>query len=438
MAIPNDRIALFSFLACLFLVAFLAIPAWAQMAQLPTVPGPTSGFFINTWGSPAGPGKSNLKAGPLEIHPFLGVTETYGDNIYRSYGGKPKESDWVTTASPGVQLRLPVQRHSLQLDYRADVNIFVKNTETNFVNQNAAAAVNLAFAGGLNIIVSDSFADAVIPRKGKEVPGVSGSSDPFRAMPYDSNNFTTRAIYRFLDRWSAEVRYSNDDFRYKHFYDEGGTSNRNNFGGTLYYKLTPRTDALLDYTYSITDYKTSDSFDNKTHSAYLGLSFDPTAKLRGYIKLGFAEKVYDQDLPTRKKTFTTFSALSSLSWTISPHNILSLIGTRLILEDLQTNAPYTYTDVNLGYRYLLTVYEKLNLNANVGYGTLQFQQPTADIDNVFKTRDDKRIYGGAGIGYIPQPWLSFNLGYMYIRNSSNFINYDFTENKVFLNATIAL
>ena len=438
MAIPNDRIPFFSFVACLFFVAFLAIPAWAQMAQLPTVPGPTSGFFLNTWGSPAGPGISNLKAGPLEIHPFLGVTETYDDNIYRSYGGKEKEADLVTTVSPGIQLRLPLQRHSLQLDYRADVNVFAKNKETNFVNQVGGGAVNLDFAGGLKITVSDSFSDAVIPRRGKEVQGVSGASDPFRDLPYNSNDLTTRAIYRFLDRWSAEVRYNNYDYRYKHAIDESGTHNRNNFGGTLYYKLTPRTDALLDYTYSITDYKTSDVYDNTNHAVYIGLSFDPTAKLRGYVKLGFAEKVYAQDLPTRKKTFTTFSALSSLSWTISPHNILTLTGTRLILEDLQTNAPYTYTDVNLGYRYLLTVYEKINLNANVGYGTLQFQQPTADIDNVFKTRDDKRIYGGAGIGYIPQPWLSFNLGYLYIRNSSNFINYDFKENKVFLNVTIAL
>jgi hypothetical protein len=394
-------------------------------------------FFLNNWGTPVGPGESNLKAGPLEIHPFVGGTETYDDNIYRSYGGKPKEADWVSTISPGMQLRLPLQQHSFQLDYRADVNLFAKNTETNFVNQNAAAAVNLAFAGGLNIIVSDSFSDAVIPRLGKEVQGLSGVFDPFRASPYDSNNFTTRAIYRFLDRWSAEVRYINYDFRYKHYYDEAGTYNQNSFGGSVYYKLTPRTDAVLDYTYSIMDYKTSNSYDNKNHSAYIGLSFDPTAKLRGYLKLGVAEWIYDQDLPTGK-TLTTFSVLSALTWEVSPYTVLTLTANRLLLPDRQTNALYTFTNVSLGYRHFLTSYEKVNLNANVGYGTLKFDQPTEDADNVLKTRDDKRIYGGAGIEYLLQPWLSFNLGYMYIRNCSNFINYDFTENKIFLNAKFAL
>jgi len=368
----------------------------------------------------------------------VGVTETYDDNIYRSYGGKEKEADWVSTISPGIQLRLPVQRHSAQLDYRADINVFARNRETNFANQAAGGAVNLDFAGGLKITVSDSFKDAVIPRLGKQMQGVSGASDPFRDQPYNANDFTTRVIYRFLDRWSGEVRFNNYDFRYKNSYDDGGTYNRNNFGGTLYYRLTSRTDALLDYTYSITDYKTLDTYDSKSHAAYIGLSFDPTAKLRGYIKLGFEEKNYDQDLPTRNKTFTSFSAISSLSWAISPNNILTLTGTQLILEDWQTHAPYTYRDVNLGYRHQLTAYEKIYLNANIGYGTQQFEQPTQDADNAFKTRDDKRIYGGAGIGYAPQPWLSFNLGYLNIRNNSNFINYDFSENKVFLNATFAL
>ena len=368
----------------------------------------------------------------------MGVTETYGDNIYRSYGGKEKEADWVTTISPGIQLRLPVQRHSAQLDYRADINVFARNRETNFANQAASGAVNLDFAGGLKITVSDSFTDAVIPRLGKGVKGVSGASDPFRDLPYNANDFTTRVIYRFLDRWSAEARFSNYDLRYKNSYDDGSTYNRSNFGGTLYYKLTPRTDALLDYTYSITDYKTSDTFDSKTHAAYIGLSFDPTAKLRGYIKLGFEEKNYDQELPTRNKTITTFSAVSSLSWSISPNNILTLTGTQLILEDWHTNAPYTYRDVSLGYRHHLTAYEKIYLNANIGYGTQQFQQPTADVDNVLKTRSDERIYAGGGIGYVPQPWLSFNLGYLYIHNDSNFINYDFIENKIFINATISL
>ena len=100
--------------ACLALLPLLAPPVWSQVPQLPVVPGPISMFFLNNWGTPVGPGESNLKAGPLEIHPFVGGTETYDDNIYRSYGGKPKEADWVSTISPGMQLRLPLQQHSFQ------------------------------------------------------------------------------------------------------------------------------------------------------------------------------------------------------------------------------------------------------------------------------------------------------------------------------------
>ena len=170
----------------------------------------------------------------MEIHPFLGVTETYDDNIYRSYGGREKEADWVTTISPGIQLRLPLQRHSVQLDYRADVNVFARNRETNFANQVAGGAVNLDFAGGLKITVSDSFTDAVIPRRGKEVQGVSGASDPFRDHALQRQRFHHQSHIPLpgpLVRRGPVSAMTISGTRMS--YDEGGTYNRNNFGGTL-------------------------------------------------------------------------------------------------------------------------------------------------------------------------------------------------------------
>ncbi|MFH0788731.1 MAG: hypothetical protein V2B13_14110, partial [Pseudomonadota bacterium] len=38
-----------------------------------------------------GPGGGNIKLGPLEVHPFMGVTETYNDNFYRNYGNLKSE-----------------------------------------------------------------------------------------------------------------------------------------------------------------------------------------------------------------------------------------------------------------------------------------------------------------------------------------------------------
>ncbi|MGA2466435.1 MAG: outer membrane beta-barrel protein [Thermodesulfobacteriota bacterium] len=395
-------------------------------------------FFTPPLGAQiTGPGTENIKAGPVEIHPFVELTETYSDNIYKNYGGFKKESDFITTLSPGIRLILPVKTHSFQLDYRADVNWYAKNSETNYINQIGGGLIKLEFPGGLNFNFSDYFTHAVIPRKAKETPGISGAADEYRELPYNGNDFNAMAKYRFLDRWAIEGRYNNYNYGYTHDYDKGGNFNRNVLGGSLYYRLTPKIDALVDYNFSTVDYKTDTTYDNTNHSAYLGVAFDPTAKLNGYLKLGWYMKNYKQDLANRKNSFSTPSTLIDLNYNLSPYHIFTLKGSWVIAEDVDTNAPMTATDFSLGYRHILKWHEKLSLNANIGYGTEKFKAPTTDADGTLKTRDDKKWYGGAGIGYAPKTWVSFSLNYIYTNNDSNFINYHYNENKVYLKASIA-
>src|SRR4030043_285492 len=107
--------------------------------------------------SAQGPGKGNIKVGALEVHPSIGLTETYNDNIYKNYGNLRSESDWITTLTPGIQFSLPMQRHSFQVDYRADMNWFSSNSNTNYTNQRVGGTVVAGFglAGnyGIRIII---------------------------------------------------------------------------------------------------------------------------------------------------------------------------------------------------------------------------------------------------------------------------------------------
>jgi hypothetical protein len=384
-----------------------------------------------------GPGTGNIKAGPVEIHPFVELTETYSNNIYENYGGFKKEFDYITTLSPGIRLILPVKTHSFQLDYRADANWYSKNPETNYTNQIGGGLIKLEFPGGLNFNFCDYFTHAVIPRKAKEIPGISGAADPYRELPYNSNNFNAMVKYRFLDRWAIEARYNKYDFRYIHDYDKDGNYNRDIVGGSLYYRLTPKIDALLDYNFSTVDYKIANDYDNTNHYAYLGIAFDPTAKLNGYLKLGWSIKNYKQELANRNNSFSTPSTLIDLNYNLFSYHIFSLRGSWVIEEDVDTNAPVITTDFSLGYRHILIWYEKISLNTNIGYGTKKFKETTTDADGIIKKRNDKNWYGGAGISYAPQDWLSFSLNYIYTNNDSNFINYHYTENKVYLKASIA-
>ena len=104
---------------------------------------------------------------------------------------------------------------------------------------------------------------------------------------------------------------------------------------------------------------------------------------------------------------------------------------------MDTNAPFTNTDFSLWYKHLLAWNEKVSLNANVGYGTGKYEQGTTDIDGTIKIRDDKRYYGGVGVGYALQRWLTLALNYSYTNNDSNFLNYNYTENRIWFSVVAA-
>ncbi len=385
------------------------------------------------------PEKGNIKIGALEVHPSVGLSGTYNDNIYKNFGNLKSEADYITTLSPGIQFFLPIQRHNLQLGYQADINWYKNNSDTNYFNQQASGALNLNFTGGLTVNVSDLYSDTTVPRRGKSTPGVSGAADTYHEMPYISNDFNFLAKYQFVDRWAIEGRYNNFDYGYKNRYDEAGSYKRNRFGGSLYYRFTAKIDALVDYNYAQNDYKINGpANNNKVQGTYVGLSFDPTSRMRGFLKLGWGQKDYDNNIVAGRNTsFSFFSSLVDLTYTLSRYDRFNLRANRTAEDDVLTQAPFINTDIFLGYNHIFSWNEKVSFNDNLGYGSMAFEGSTTDIDGAIKIRDDKRFSGGLGVGYALQRWLNLGLNYSYTNNDSNMLNYKYTENKVWVNATAA-
>ena len=262
--------------------------------------------------------QGNIKLGPLEVHPSFGLTGTYTDNVYRSYDGKEKENDFITTLSPGLQLILPLSRHSIMVGYRADINRYSSFSENDYVRQTATGSVNLDFPEGLLLTISDTFIDSEVIRKWKEQPGLGGSADLYRAMPYQANDFVTKAKYNITDRWAAVVWYNFYKYDYDHEYDSSGSYDRNLGGGSLLYRFTPNTDALVEFQHSSVEYPKDEFHDNKNNTVYVGLGFDPSAKLNGYLKAGWTQKKYDKKPGRANDEFNATSTQIDLGYNLSP------------------------------------------------------------------------------------------------------------------------
>lgn len=402
-------------LVCL-LVSLMAAPAWSQ---------------------PALPGQGNIKIGPLEIHPSIGLTQTYTDNVYQSYDGRAKENDWITTISPGLELVLPLRRHSLRLGYFADINRYMDFNENNYVRQVARGSMNFDFPGGLLLSISDTFINSEVPRKWREQPGLAASSDPYRSLPYTSNDLSGQARYRFADRWAAALQLSNYRYDYDKQYDRSGSFDRNLAGGSLFYRFTARTDALVEYQHSWVNYPNNKPNDNQNSTVYVGLGFDPTAKLAGQLKAGWTQKKYETQAARAKNTIDAFATQIDLTYSLSRYDVIRLRGVRAIEEDSDTNQPFTRDDYSLGYSHIFSMNEKIRLNALIGFGKSKYEAAGIDVDGATKTRDDNILYTTIGVDYAMQRWLLFSLNYTYQNKDSNFLRYDYTENRVFFNATVS-
>ncbi|MBN1547645.1 MAG: outer membrane beta-barrel protein [Syntrophaceae bacterium] len=400
------------FLTCL-VSSILTFSAWAQTELV---------------------GKGNIKLGPLEIHPSIAVTETYTDNVYLSYDGKKDENDWITTVSPGIKLVLPLSRHSIKVGYYADINYFKDYDENDYVRQVGFASLNLDFPGGLTVEITDRFTDSEVLRKWKDQPGLSGAADPYRDKPYQANDFLAKAKYIFADRWAVAAWYNNYKYEYDHRYDKSGNYDRDLIGTSLFYRFTAKTEALLEYQYSKIDYPDNEMYDNSNNAVYVGLGFDPKGKLNGYLKVGWAEKDYDEDRDEDR--IDTFSTQIDLAYNISPYDVVKLKAIRTIEEDIDTNQPFTREDYSIGYSRIIASNERIRLNAQLGYGKDDYEGEAQDTDGAWKKRKEDIYYATLGIEYAMQRWLMWNLSYTYLRRDSNFIRYDYDENRVFLKGTI--
>ncbi len=383
-------------------------------------------------------GKGNIKVGPLEIHPSVGVTGTYTDNVYQSYDGKETESSFITTVSPGVQFILPFGgTHNVQAGYLADINKFSDFSENDYVRQSANASMNLDFPGGLQFSLSDVFVDSEILRKWKEQPGLEGRNDPYRAKPYQANDLLAKAKYKFADRWAAALWYDFYKYEYDHDYDKDGNFDRHLGGTSLFYRFSPKTDALIEYQYSTVKYPDNRFYDNKNHTIYTGVGFDPSAKINGYAKVGWTQKKYDEKLAGQDDEFNEFSTQIDLGYNITPFDVVNFRGIRVIEEDSDTNAPFTRTDVSIGYSHVMSMNNKIRPYARLGFAKHEFDGWATDVNGVRKQRDDEVLYATLGVDYAMQHWLMWTLGYTYRNQDSNMIRYDYDENRVFLNATVA-
>lgn len=223
-----------------------------------------------------------LRMGKARIKGGFSTQGQFDSNVYLT--PKKGTQDYIFTLSPKVLMDLPFgidERHLFQAMYMGEGGLFCSQTSQNYMNERGAVNLNLRLPFGF-FNVNDDF---------KDTTDRSGTEFTTRVHRLENTAAATLGVQH--NKMSYEVNYTNFLKRYfKQEYKNLGYY-ENDFKGTVFYQLFPKTQVLIDYTFGLLDYYRDKARNGHLNQVTTGLKGDLTGKTMGIAKAGFQARDYD-------------------------------------------------------------------------------------------------------------------------------------------------
>lgn len=379
-----------------------------------------------------GPGIGDgIKAGPVRLHPFLGVAEVFTDNVFRR--NTDRKSDSLTTIAPGLQAFMPFGggKHSVLLDYRAAQFLYNKFTQNNALAQDAVGHLSLNYPGGLAIDVEGGRIEGFDPR-GSEVDTQQTDITKWNINHGTSQvHFTGQTFGIRLRSSFQELNYTNNG--------QSAPRDRTRVDAnlSLFVSVTPTTRGILGVRVINYDYDTNKQQNSFGYGVFTGFSLAPTRRLSGEVNVGYQilnfdhapidkDSVRGQDLIAKRLSLgatqqTSLYMQGRLLWNPTTRlNIYMVPFSSIQQSAVQGTSTFRQTGAFANARQMFT--DRLGLQANIYYSN----------DNFNTNRTDNRFRLRIGPEYRTVKWLGFRLDYIFETRSSNVANFDYNSNSIML------
>ncbi len=371
-------------------------------------------------GAPDAAAQGNLELGPFRILTSLDLSGEYNDNILLA--PRDELDDFIWTISPGITIELPARRWALRLGYRADVIRYTDHSELDTVEHTVQASAQYNSPIGATFSLQEEF---------RRTQNFAGFPVPELTTRVDrnENNLRLEGGYQFADRWSVGAFYN----FFLVDYDAGAQFDEldrkdHTVGGTLFYRVLPKTSVLAEYRYQIVRYdidSVARDRDSDAHFVLVGIKGDLTAKTSATIKVGYETKDYDN--PARKD-FDGLVVEGEIVWKYRDPSQLRLYGGRANIEStFQGNNFYVANYGGVELRHYITSVLILTVRGVVG--TNEYPE-VVTVEDETKKRDDTFYEAGVGLRYQIRRWLAVEFNYQFLKRDSNFRDFDYTNNRV--------
>ena len=415
-------------LLVLLVLAEGAFPArgWAQSIRDPTFlfTGTVSPYFlpINILREPL-EGRG-LNAGPVILHPFLGVAQAFSDNAFATK--KDRKSDTVTTIAPGMQAYYPfLDRHFVLVDYRAAQRLNYRFSGNNALNQEVLSRVSLSFPVGLKVNL-----------QGGHTEGFDARGSELDIQLQDQTTWHTNFFYGQAEylgsKTGAQVRFRTIKFDYEN--NGQGVARdvlRNSVSLSTYIRATKKSYALLGFGINTTTFDDNKQLDSFAYTINTGFRVPASDLVTGELQVGVTVLNFDRAPLSTPPADTRLSSggngskrlfvNGNINWTPTSRLSVNFRPFRRIGQSAVFNSStFTQTGAFVSVNQLLP--NRFGLNGIVYYTYNEFSGLSNRYDNVYQAR--------VGLEYRTVQWLGFQLQYLYQGRQSTDSRFSYYANGV--------
>lgn len=337
----------------------------------------------------------------LNFSPSLQVTESYDDNIRAVETGEL--SSWVTRISPAFTLGADGHKANYQVQYRADSDTF----HSSHLDDNTDHHLTAKTAFNFNVRNHLTF-DIGYHR----VELLDSENSDHQSQNDKYNTIDAGALYSFgapRARGQIDFGVRHQRLRYENTQHINDDLEREftQANTIFYYRLAPRTRALIEARYTDFNYVSNDLRNSSEIALLGGLAWEATAKTTGTIKIGSQKKHFEE---------SSVGNMSGSMWEIGidwkprTYSTVSLTTRQAIDENYQSGigaSAVESTLVKLGWKHSWT--NRLSSETSYSYIKRKYQ----DYD-----RDDRFDIATLDLTYELRRWLDVSLGLKYIQKDS--------------------
>lgn len=338
--------------------------------------------------------------------PTLKVAESYDDN-FRAVEND-EESSWITTIAPTFTLGAEGRKSAYQVSYTAVSDTFHSSHKDNNTDHHLTGDVGMEFDARNRLKLNAGYHD---------VEDTASLDQQVENDMYNTKNVggvytygaeTARAQIDFGANYE-ELRYTNSD-HLNADKERDSTALRS----TFYYRVAPKTKALLEARYTDYNYVSNDLRNSENTGLLAGVTWEATAKTTGTAKFGHEKKDFD-DASVGEKSGGMWEV--GATWEPRTYSRFGL-NTRRGFDEGEDNASTIESQTTtLSWEHDWA--ERLTSNVSYTRSDRDYQ----DID-----REDKIDTFGVGLTYAMRRWLDVGIGYKYSENDSDAVNESYERN----------